>query len=119
VSAGADDGLRASTGDAEVVRAVFEELPLLLAGLEGAEHTFVAANAVYPGFVGRPAFIGVPLREVLPEVAGQQVFEMFDRVCASGEPQISREWRVQLHRDATGTVEETYVLASAGVQPCT
>ena len=100
--------LRSRVGDAEAVRAAFEEMPLLLMSTEGPEHTFVAANAVYREFVGKPAFIGIPIREAMPELAGQQVVEMFDRVYATGEPQTSREWRVQLERDEAGTVEEVY-----------
>ncbi|MGY1832890.1 SpoIIE family protein phosphatase [Geodermatophilus sp. SYSU D01180] len=108
---GCDDGgeeLRQRVGDAEVVRAAFEEMPLLLVGMQGPDQTFVAANAVYREFVGKPAFIGIPIREAMPELAGQQVFEMFDRVYATGELQTAREWRVQVARDGSGAVEESY-----------
>ncbi|RBY77976.1 hypothetical protein DQ239_09725 [Blastococcus sp. TF02-09] len=100
--------LRSRVGDAEAVRAAFEEMPLLLMSTEGPEHAFVAANAVYREFVGKPAFIGMPVREAMPELAGQQVVEMFDRVYATGEPQTSREWRVQLEREGADEVEEVY-----------
>ena len=80
MSGDGDDALRRQVGDADAVCAAFEEMPLLLASLEGPEHTYVAANAVYRAFVGRPEFVGIPIREVLPELAGQQVFAMSDRV---------------------------------------
>lgn len=41
--------------------------------------TLTAATALYRQFVGRP-MIGRPVREAFPEVIGQQVFQMFDRV---------------------------------------
>ncbi|TFV51570.1 SpoIIE family protein phosphatase [Blastococcus sp. TF02A_35] len=103
---GGGEGLWPRVGDAEVVRAAFEEMPLLLMSTEGPQHTFVAANAAYREFVGKPAFIGVPIREAMPELAGQQVVEMFDRVYAAGEPQTSREWRVQVDRD--GAIDELF-----------
>ncbi|MGY1620893.1 SpoIIE family protein phosphatase [Geodermatophilus sp. SYSU D00965] len=105
---GEEEALRRQVGDAEAVRAAFEEMPLLLVSMDGPEHTFAAANAVYRAFVGRPAFIGVPIRQAIPELAGQQVVEMFDRVYSTGEPQTAREWRVQLEREGTGAVEEVY-----------
>ena len=111
----AGEELSGRVGDAEVVRAAFEEMPVLLAGLEGPEHTYVTANALYRAFVGRQEVVGLPIREVLPELAGQQVFEMFDRVYATGQLQTVREWRVQVARDGGGSVEEVY--ADATVVP--
>ncbi|WP_158544471.1 SpoIIE family protein phosphatase [Blastococcus sp. TBT05-19] len=102
------DELRRRVGDAEGVRAAFEEMPLLLMSTEGPEHVFVAANAVYREFVGRSEFIGTAIRVAMPELAGQQIFEMFDRVYATGEPQTAREWRVQVDREGTGTVQDAW-----------
>ena len=104
-----DDALRRQVGDARVVRAVFDEMPYLLVGLDGPDHTFVAANAAYRALVGRSEFIGRPVREVLPEIGGQQVFELLDRVYATGRPQTAREWRIQLDTDGTGTAQERFL----------
>ena len=100
-------------GDAEVVRDAFESMPVLVAALEGPEHRMVAANSAYRAFAGRPDFIGKPARQVFPDIAGQQLFELLDRVYASGEPVTAREWRIQLDRDGDDAQDEVYLDFSA------
>lgn len=80
----------------------------MLIGLDGPEHCVVAANAACRAATGRQALVGRTLRQVFPEVIGQQVFEMVDRVYATGEPGVGREWRMQLNRGAAGELEEAY-----------
>jgi serine phosphatase RsbU (regulator of sigma subunit)/anti-sigma regulatory factor (Ser/Thr protein kinase)/anti-anti-sigma regulatory factor len=96
-------------GNAEVVRDAFENMPALVAALEGPEHRMVAANGAYRAFAGRPDFIGKTARQVFPDVAGQQLFELLDRVYASGEPVTASEWRIQLDRDGDSTQDEVYL----------
>ena len=52
----------------------------MLVGLEGPDHRFVAVNAAYRAF--NPTFnaVGLPAREVFPELESQQIYQMFDRV---------------------------------------
>ncbi|WP_239166948.1 SpoIIE family protein phosphatase [Actinoplanes italicus] len=83
-------------GDAEFVRGVFDALPIAVAVTQGPEHRVVAANTAYRALTGRPAPGGAPTRELFPELAGQQVYEMLDRVYASGVPETIREWRMHL-----------------------
>ncbi len=104
-----DHVLRRRVGDADVVRGIFDEMPMLLVGFDGPEHTFVAANAAYRALLGRSDFIGRRLRDLMPEIEGQQIAEMLDRVYATGEEQTAREWRIQLDRDRTGALQEIYV----------
>ena len=102
-----EDGSRA--GNAETVRGLFEEMPIMLAGLEGPEHTVVGMNAAYRAASGRADAVGLAVRELYPEVEGQQIFEMLDRVYASGEPQTAREWRLQIDRSGNGVPEDVYL----------
>jgi serine phosphatase RsbU (regulator of sigma subunit)/anti-sigma regulatory factor (Ser/Thr protein kinase)/anti-anti-sigma regulatory factor len=83
-------------GEASVVRDVFEQLPTILLGMAGPDHRVVAMNAACRAFLGRSDVIGLPVREALPDIAGQQLYEFLDRAYASGEPQTGREWRAQL-----------------------
>ena len=96
-----------------MVRDAFESMPVLMAALEGPEHRIVAANGTYRAFAGRPDFIGKTARQVFPDVAGQQLFELLDRVYASGEPVTAREWRIQLDRDGDDAQDEVYLDFSA------
>jgi hypothetical protein len=67
-------------GTAENARRTFENIPVMLIGLEGPDHRFIAVNAAYRAFspVGTP--VGLPAREVFPELESQQIYDMLDRV---------------------------------------
>lgn len=92
-------------GDLHAVRDVFDTMPIQLVALEGAGHRFVAANRAYRTFVGRSDVIGRPVREILPEVEGQELFEVLDRVYATGRTERGRGWRIQLARRGRALTE--------------
>ncbi len=97
-----------SVGKAEDVRRIFETLPAIVVGLEGPDHRFVAVNGAYRAF--NPTFDGVGLtaREVFPELESQQIYQMFDRVYETGEPQTGAEWRLQVDADGSGLQERYF-----------
>ncbi|OBI13966.1 PAS domain S-box protein [Mycobacterium sp. E2327] len=96
-----------TVGVPDEVRRVFENVPAMLVGLKGPDHRFVAVNAAYRTFnpTGNP--VGKLAREVFPELESQQIYQMFDRVYATGEPQTGTEWRLQADYDGSG-IEERY-----------
>jgi anti-anti-sigma factor len=96
-----------TVGAAGDVRRIFENVPAMLVGLKGPDHRFVAVNAAYRSFnpTGNP--VGKLAREVFPELESQQIYQMFDRVYETGEPQSGTEWRLQADYDGSG-VEERY-----------
>jgi serine phosphatase RsbU (regulator of sigma subunit)/anti-sigma regulatory factor (Ser/Thr protein kinase)/anti-anti-sigma regulatory factor len=92
-----DDGmLGRMVGEAGVVRDAFEQLPILLAALDGPDHRLAAMNAAYRSFTGRPDVLGVPYRDAFPGLAGQPLHDMLDRVYATGQPESRTEWRAQI-----------------------
>jgi anti-anti-sigma factor len=95
-------------GTAENARRIFENVPVMLIGLEGPEHRFIAVNAAYRAFspVGTP--VGLPAREVFPELESQQIYEMLDRVFKTGEVQSGVEWRLQADFDGSGVQERFF-----------
>ncbi|OBJ03729.1 SpoIIE family protein phosphatase [Mycobacterium sp. 1465703.0] len=104
----AEDDWDRTVGAADDVRRVFDNVPALLVGLEGPDHRFVAVNAAYRS-LGPPIDpIGLLAREVYPELESQQIFQMFDEVYQSGEPQSGTEWRVQADFDGTGRAQEHF-----------
>ncbi len=96
----------AAAGDAEVVRAAFDAVPTTMAVLEGPEHRVVAANRAWRELARRP-FLMRPVREVVPDVAGQRIFELLDRVYETDEPMNASEWRLQM--EVEGTTVEFYM----------
>ena len=97
-----------TVGAADDVRRIFENVPAMLVGLAGPDHRFVAVNAAYRAFnpTGNP--VGKPAREVFPELESQQIYQMFDRVYETGEPQSGREWRLQADYDGSGIQERFF-----------
>jgi anti-anti-sigma factor len=96
-----------TVGTAEDVRRIFENVPAPLVGLEGPDHRFIAVNAAYRAFNSTFTTVGLTAREVFPELESQQIYEMFDRVYRTGEPQGGTEWRLQADYDGSG-VEERF-----------
>lgn len=97
-----------SVGAADDVRRIFENVPALLVGLEGPDHRFVAVNAAYRALSPPIDTIGMLARDVYPELESQQIFQMFDRVYETGEPQSGTEWRVQADFEGSGSAQEHF-----------
>ncbi|MGW9191253.1 SpoIIE family protein phosphatase [Streptomyces rubiginosohelvolus] len=91
------DGL---TGDAEVVREVFEELPILVLATEGPDHRVVAVNAAYRASVDRARLVGLLVRELWPRTERQRIFDLLDRAFSTATVQSGHEWRVQIETDS-------------------
>jgi serine phosphatase RsbU (regulator of sigma subunit)/anti-sigma regulatory factor (Ser/Thr protein kinase)/anti-anti-sigma regulatory factor len=91
-----------------IAREIFDAVPVLVLAFGGPDHRVIAANAACRAFLGRDDLIGRTNRETFPELAGQQLYEVLDRVHASGEPHVAREWRCQVSR-GRGTIVESYI----------
>ncbi|MDX3660100.1 PAS domain-containing protein [Streptomyces sp. ID05-26A] len=104
-----DAALDRTVGAAEVVRQVYDEMPLMVMGYEGPEHRIIAVTGVCRTWLGRGELIGPTVREAFPETKGQQVFEIADRVCATGRPESLRGFRLQFVRRDPGVRVEVFV----------
>ncbi|CAM3028471.1 PAS domain S-box protein [Mycobacterium intermedium] len=94
-------------GTSDDVRRVFENIPAMVVGLQGPDHRFVAVNAAFRAFNPVKDTVGKTAKEVYPELESQQIYEMFDRVYKTGEPQTGSEWRLQADYEGSG-IEERY-----------
>jgi serine phosphatase RsbU (regulator of sigma subunit)/anti-sigma regulatory factor (Ser/Thr protein kinase)/anti-anti-sigma regulatory factor len=94
---GDDSGtLYSRAGGAAAVLDAFDLAPLVLIALAGHDHRVTAANKACRELIGRSDVIGLPIRQVLPELAGQRLVELLDQVYETGEPATGREWRLRL-----------------------
>ncbi|MFL5133202.1 MAG: PAS domain S-box protein [Microvirga sp.] len=92
------------------LRELFKQAPGFMAMLSGRDHVFELANDAYLQLVGhRRDIMGKPVRDVLPEVAGQGFFELLDKVYTTGEPFVGRNLRVGLQRKPGSRVEDRFV----------
>ena len=76
---------RATAAQGERLAQMFQDAPSFMAQLEGPQHVFTATNAAYQQLIAQRDIIGKPIRQALPELAGQGFFELLDRVYATGE----------------------------------
>jgi len=86
---------------------VFAHAPVGVAILRGPDHVYDFANERYLELVGGRPVVSKPIRQALPELAGQGIYELLDQVYTSGEPYIGRSLRVLIQRRAAAP-EETY-----------
>ncbi|GAA4684709.1 sigma-F factor regulator [Pseudonocardia yuanmonensis] len=87
----------------------FESVPAIIWAFEGPELRVVAANTGARASAGfRPGIVGRPIREVLPELEGQQIFEMMEEAYAAGRPVSAENRRVLVDRDGDGLLEEGF-----------
>jgi PAS domain S-box-containing protein len=93
----------------EHLRELFQQAPGFMAVLRGREHVFELVNTSYQQLVGFRDLVGRPIREALPELAGQGFFELLDSVYDTGEPFVAQRLPVKLQRQAGGRIEERFV----------
>jgi PAS domain S-box-containing protein len=112
-AAGSHEGQQRLLAALEAERArlaeVFRRSPAFTAVLRGPTQVFELANDRYYQLVGHRTVIGRPIREALPEVAGQGFFELLDRVYATGEPFVGRDMAAQLEREPGQPLAERVV----------
>ena len=96
------------TAERERLQAVILHMPAPVALLVGPEHRFELVNAAYRRVSGGGRDVtGLTPPEAFPELAGSGVFELFERVYATGEPWSGPETRLHYDRDGRG-VQETW-----------
>ena len=97
------------TGDPSAVWDTFEQIPLIMGGFHGPDHVFDATNAAYREWMGHGSVIGRPASSEFPELIGQELYVMFDRVMETGEASFTREWRFQADLTDDGEMQEFYL----------
>jgi PAS domain S-box-containing protein len=87
---------------------VFRQAPVAICVTRGPAHVFEMANPLYRELLGGRDLVGRPIRAVVPEIGGQGIFEILDRVYATGQPFTADAFRIRYDRTATGTLEEAF-----------
>ena len=85
------------------------DAPALIAVLKGPDHVYELINPLYTQVIaGKRDILGKPIREALPELEGQGIYELLDRVYKSNEPNIDSELPLKIDRSNTGVLEDVY-----------
>lgn len=95
--------------DAVDLAQIFEAAPGYIAVVRGPDHVFEVANASYRRLVGDRPLIGLPVREVVPELEAQGYIELLDQVFRSGEPYLASSVPVELQRPGGGGREKRFI----------
>ncbi len=101
-------GIDAGAGS---LKDIVAQVPAALAVLGGSDHHFTHVNELFVGATGRAEvrdFLGIPVREALPELETCGGFEFLDEVYRTGTTYRGRELKVSLHQSPAGSEPERY-----------
>ncbi|GMU08239.1 ATP-binding protein [Corallococcus caeni] len=87
---------------------IFQNAPVGIAILRGPEHVFEFANQNYLKLIANRNVTGKPIREALPDLADQGIYELLDGVYTTGEPHIGRSLRVVFHHGPGQAAQEVF-----------
>jgi len=88
---------------------IFRQAPAFMCVLNGPDHVFELINERYLQLVGNRDLVGQPVRQALPEVAGQGFFELLDGVYQTGNAFQGTDMPVMLQRHAGAPLEQRFV----------
>lgn len=103
-----DQALEAVGKERQRLHDLFEQIPAIVAVFRGPEHRIELVNPLARQLLARREVVGRTMREAVPELGAQGLFELWERAHASGEPLVGKEIRALLDRQGTGELEEAY-----------
>ncbi|WP_165932691.1 PAS domain S-box protein [Flavobacterium cellulosilyticum] len=91
---------------------LYEQAPSAMGILKGPNHIYELANPPYLQLISKndkSNIIGKSVKEVLPELEGQGIFELLDDVYQTGETFSASEMLFQFDFNGNGILEDTYI----------
>src|SRR4051812_981760 len=89
------------------LRDIIRQAPVAIAVLGGKEHRIDIANPRYIELIGNRDIVGKTIRDVLPELEGQGIYQLLDRVFETGEPYVGTDVGLEM-RGETGAEQMYY-----------
>jgi PAS domain S-box-containing protein len=87
---------------------LFMQAPAMICILQGPEHRYSFVNPIYQQIFPHRQLLGRSVAEVLPEVQSQGIIDILDGVYQTGEIFYGNELKLQLERDASGELRDSY-----------
>ena len=91
------------------LREMFEQSPSFVAVLRGRTHEFELTNTAFLQLTAQRKVIGMAVRDALPELAEQGIFELLDKVYATGQPFKGEAMPIKILRTAGAAPSLRYV----------
>ncbi|MEM7642018.1 MAG: PAS domain-containing protein [Pseudomonadota bacterium] len=88
------------------MKRIFDAAPMFIAIFEGPDHVCGYANPATRRAVGNRALKGLPVREALPALRDQGIFQCFDAAYRTGTRQVVPEFRFAFDRNGDGRTLE-------------
>ncbi|MEO5590438.1 MAG: PAS domain-containing protein, partial [Gemmatimonadaceae bacterium] len=96
------------TGEAARLKGLLDGSPAVMALFSGPEHVITYVNPTWERVVGKSGCLGLPVREVFPEMIKSGIFNRLDEVYSTGQPSTAREMELPLRREPDQPVETDY-----------
>lgn len=88
---------------------LYSTAPSCMGILKGIDHVYEMANPLYLQLIDKKDIIGKTVKEVLPELASQGIFEFLDKVYQTGETFSANEMLVKFDFKGTGELIDKYL----------
>jgi PAS domain S-box-containing protein len=88
---------------------LYSQAPSCMGILKGPNHVYELANELYLQLIDKKDIIGKTVKEVLPELEEQGIFEFLDTVYKTGETFSANEMLVKFDYHGTGKLVDTYL----------
>lgn len=91
----------------EKLQQVFGQAPVAIVVLRGPELVVEMANPSYQALLAGKQLVGRRFADIVPEL-GQDVWDAFNRVLATGEPFVANEWHIPYDQNGDGLIEDVW-----------
>lgn len=88
---------------------IYSQAPSYMGILKGPEHVYELANELYLQLIDKKDIIGKTVKEVLPELETQGIFEILDNVYKTGESFSANEMPITFDRYSDGKLKDVYL----------
>ncbi|UPZ14852.1 PAS domain-containing sensor histidine kinase [Flavobacterium humidisoli] len=88
---------------------IYSQAPSYMGILNGPNHVYELANELYLQLIDKRDIIGKAVKEVLPELETQGIFEILDNVYQTGESFCANEMPITFDRYSDGKLKDVYL----------
>lgn len=88
---------------------LYSQAPSCMGILKGPNHVYELANPLYLKLIDKKDIIGKPVKEVLPELKDQGIFEILDKVYQTGKSFSANEMLIKFDFNGNGELVDMYL----------